>query len=123
MNRQTRRALAALAVGLVLFGLGPAVRAGTTFKGKLSRPVDVAAVDNATLNEALEFLSKRFDFKFRIDTEAFANAGVQEVGQSMVKVAQAKKTALSKVLQMVLNQVQGTYRIEKDVLVVVTRKK
>jgi hypothetical protein len=76
---------------------------------------------NTPLQDVLDFLADRYDVTFVVDTKAFEAAGVQKVTDQPIQLKPVKEVALGKVLQTVLDQVQGTYRVEKDKVVVLPK--
>jgi hypothetical protein len=82
---------------------------------------------HCTLNDALEFLSDRYDLTILIDEEAFQAVGVQKVGETPVQLPKMAGVSLRVVLQKLLAQVKGddhngTFRIREDHIEVTTTR-
>jgi hypothetical protein len=87
----------------------------------LATPVslDKGIDPNTPLKDVLEFLSDRHALSIRIDAKAFKGVAVQEIETQPVKLPRFKDVRLGTVLQLVLEQVNATYRIEKDSLLLI----
>lgn len=77
---------------------------------------------NTPLQDALEFLSQMHDFKIFVNEKAFQAAGIQKVAEQPVRLKPVKDVALGKVLQMLLDQVGGTYKIDKGKVAIQPKK-
>jgi hypothetical protein len=74
---------------------------------------------NATLQDALEFLSDRYDVTFIIDQQAFDQGGVAKAEETPVQLPRIAGLRLRTVLRLLLGQVKGdnqagTFRIKGD---------
>src|SRR5262249_15935487 len=74
---------------------------------------------NATLNDALEFLSDRYDLTIIVDSNAFGAVGVQKPEGTSVVLPRMSGVSLATVLRLLLGQVKvdqyvGTYLIRRD---------
>jgi len=111
------------------FTLAPAVSAQDKETKELTKKLETKVslekgIDaNTPLGEALEFVAGRFDVTIVVNTKAFAGAGVQKVEEQPVSLKPVKDVALGKVLQSLLEPVQGTYKIEKGKVVIVPKAK
>jgi hypothetical protein len=80
---------------------------------------------SATLNDALDFLSDRYDVNIIIDTQAFTAIGVQKPEETSVQLPRMTGVSLATVLRLLLGQVKGdmysgTYHIREDYIEVTT---
>jgi hypothetical protein len=94
---------------------------------KLNHPVtlDKGIGPSATLNDALEFLSDRYDLTIIVDSNAFAAIGVQKAEETSVQLPRMSGVPLSTVLRMLVGQVKGdmyvgTYQINNDYIEITT---
>ncbi len=101
------------------FLAGPALMQAD-LKKKLAEPVTLKGLDgNTPLRDMLEFLAERYGLTIRVDKEAFRKHGLAEVDQAPIRLPEQKEVPLGKVLQRVLDQAKGTYRVKgKEVLVI-----
>jgi hypothetical protein len=117
--------------GFVLVALGAWLVAGPaaaadkeSVQKKLDKKITLekGIAANTTLQEALEFLADKFDVTLVVDSKSFNAVGVQLVAEQPVKLDKQKDVPLGKVLQKILDQVEGTYRIDKDRVMIVAKK-
>lgn len=78
---------------------------------------------NTPLKDALEFLADNQQITILVDLKAFEKAGAQKLVEQPVQLKPVKDVALSKVLQMLLDQVNATYKTDKGAVVVVPKPK
>lgn len=102
---------------------------GLELRKRLSDVVDFPGIEDAraTLNDALDQLSKRYGLTFDINEQAFKMDGLMEVGRT--EIAQPTpippmKTTLSTILRKILRRVPSasgtTYLIRRDVIEITT---
>ena len=114
---------------LLTLGLALAVPASEspaqTAKAKLDRRINLEnGIDaNTPLKDALEYLADKYQLPLTLDAKAFEKAGIQKVEEQPVKLAAMKNVTLGKVLELLTAQVQGTYQVANDKVVIVPRKK
>ena len=89
---------------------------------KLSLPISMeGGIDaNTPLNDALEFLSQRYEVPILVNTAAFKKAGTEDVETLPVKLPKILGARLGTVLQMLLNQVNAAYLVRSDHIEVTT---
>lgn len=94
---------------------------------KLARPItlDKGIGPSATLNDALEFLSDRYELTIIVDANAFTQIGVQKPEEQSVQLPRMSRVPLATVLRLLLGQVKGdqyvgTYQIRDDYIEVTT---
>ena len=105
----------ALAVGQVARALTPAEQ----LKDRLATPVTVS-FDQGPLGDAVAYLRDRYGVPITIDKKAFRDEfGIKDVETKCVTLAKVDKMPLGQVLELLLNQVRGTHRIDKDKLLIV----
>jgi hypothetical protein len=97
---------------------------GQGAKAKLDRKINLEnGIDaNTPLKDALEFLADKYQLNFTVDSKAFAKAGIQLVEEQPVKLAPMKNVTLARVVELLTAQVQGTYLVERDRVLIVPRK-
>lgn len=105
--------------------LAPAAVDAGDVKKKLDTPVKkpVSFDPNTPLKEALLYISDAFDLKIKVDEAAFKKAGTEDVMTLPVVLAKQQDVALGKIVQLVLDQVKGTYTVQKDGILIVPAKK
>jgi hypothetical protein len=104
----------ALAVGQVARQPTPA----EILKDQLAAPISVE-FDQVPLGDAVSYLRDRYGVPITIDQKAFRDEfGVKDVETRCVELAKVDKMPLGQVLELLLNQVRGTYRIDKDKLLI-----
>src|SRR6185437_1440679 len=103
--------------------------AGIELRKRLGDTISYPGLDDprATLNDALDQLSKRYNVTFDINDQAFKMDGLMEVGRTPITEAApipAMKTTLSTVLRKILRKVPApsgtTYLIRRDVIEITT---
>src|SRR5262245_22284945 len=100
---------------------------GQAMREKLATAVtlDKGIDPNTPLKDALEFLSDRYDVTIIVDSNAFAQIGVQKVEEQPVQLPKMSGIPLSTVLRLLLGQVKGdmyagTYQIRDGHIEVTT---
>src|SRR5207245_929366 len=73
---------------------------------KLRTKVSIEKDSDATLQDALDFLSDRYDLAVRVDEKAFAAASATQVVEKRVHVPRLSGLDLSTVLGLVLRQIE-----------------
>ena len=78
--------------------------------------------DTGSLKLALDYMAERYEFRFRIDEQAFNNRGIKNIGEAKV-IARNATGRLANVLQKLLDQAQATYRVNRagDSLIIVPK--
>jgi hypothetical protein len=105
----------ALAVGQVARPATPT----EMLKDRLATPITVS-FDQVPLGDAVSYLRERYGVPITIDKRAFRDEfGVKDVETKCVALAKVDRVPLGQVLQLLLDQVRGTQRIEKDRLLIV----
>jgi hypothetical protein len=105
----------ALAVGQIARPATPA----EILKDRLATPITVS-FDQVPLGDAVAYLRERYGVQITIDRKAFQDEfGVKDVETKCVELAKVDRVPLGQVLQLLLNQVRGTHRIDKDKLLIV----
>lgn len=93
-------------------------------KKQLAEPVTLKGMDgNTPFKDVMEYLGERYKLTFRIDRAAFKKQGLAEVDQAPIRLAEQKHVPLGKVLQRVLDQVKGTYRVKDNEILIVPIQK
>jgi hypothetical protein len=69
--------------------------------------LDKGIPPSTTLNDALEFLSDRYDLTILVDNNAFAAIGVQKPEETPVQLPRMSGVPLSTVLRLLVGQVKG----------------
>ena len=90
---------------------------------KLNKPVtlDKGIDRNAPLKDALEFLSDRLDVTILVDEAAFKLESIDNVEDLPVHLPRMSNVHLQTVLQLLSDQVNGTYLIKPDGIEITTR--
>jgi hypothetical protein len=90
-------------------------------KGKLEQKI-TAEFDRPPLRDVVQFLSVRHGIAMQIDAEAFNScAGITDVNNQITLLRRQTNVALKEILQAVLDQVEGTYRIRDNDLLIVPK--
>jgi hypothetical protein len=88
-------------------------------KNLLATPISVE-FDQVPLGDAVSYLRDRYNVPITIDKKAFRDEfGVKDVETKCVALAKVDRVPLGQVLQVLLDQVRGTHRIDKDKLLIV----
>ncbi|MBY0522918.1 MAG: sigma-70 family RNA polymerase sigma factor [Gemmataceae bacterium] len=93
---------------------------------RLAQTIDFPGFEaNTPLKDALEFLSQKFDVTITIDSDAFAEIGVQKAEEQSVQLPKMKNARLSVLLRRLLSQIrgdryQGTYVVRPEGVEVTT---
>lgn len=101
---------------------------GLELRRRLSDTVDFKGIEDAraTLNDALDALSKRYNLTFDVNAEAFKEAGLKEdVGRTEIAnptPISEMRTTLGKILLKILRRVpySATYLIRGDAIEITT---
>ena len=94
-----------------------------SLKDKLARKVTrPAGFNQDTLDKAMASFCREYDITYRIERAAFADRGI-DLAKRNVAIRPVKDTPMGDILQEVLDQVPATYRVEKEVLVIVPKTK
>jgi hypothetical protein len=90
-----------------------------TLKDRLAIPITVS-FNQVPLGDAVAYLRDRYGVPITIDRKAFRDEfGVKDVETKCVALAKVDGVPLGTVLQLLLDQVRGTHRIDKDKLLIV----
>ncbi|MHB1424515.1 MAG: hypothetical protein ACYC3I_15195 [Gemmataceae bacterium] len=133
MSRFTSRQVW-LVAGIALLSVAIPVRAGESERGrelrqKMSEIVDYAGIEDprATLSDALDMLSKRYNLTIDLNEKAFEMDQLKDVGKMPVAEKSpipAMRTSLEKVLRRILRVVPtpsgATYLIRGDAIEITT---
>jgi hypothetical protein len=115
---QSAIAWKALLLGLIAVSVSAAQAAD--LKKKLAMPVTIKGEDrNTPFKEVVDYLGARFGLTIKIDRQAFQREGLGEVDQAPIKLRAEKNASLGQVLQRVLDQVKGTYRLKDNEILIV----
>jgi hypothetical protein len=101
----------------------PTMRQARELRDKLTHPVSLEkGIDaNTKLQDALDFLSDRYDLTMVIDTLAFkADLGKDDFEKVTVTLPRMRDVKLSTVLGMLTDQFSGTYLVRADHIVITT---
>jgi hypothetical protein len=88
---------------------------------KISLPQGIEA--NTPLKEALEFIAASQGVTIILDTDAFKKAKIAKVDEQPVGLKPVKDVKLGDVVKQLVGQAKGTYRVEKDRIVIVPKAK
>jgi hypothetical protein len=90
-------------------------------RGRLAKPVALenGIQANTSLRDALEFMSDRYDLTIFVNTEAFKAANVEMIEDTPVKLPKMLGVNLGTVLQLLTDQVHGTFLIRPDSIEIV----
>jgi hypothetical protein len=85
-------------------------------KNKLSKPVNLEQgfAAGTPLNEIVAFFNDRYDLEIRFDSAAFKAAGKDKVAETKMGLASHTQTALSVVLNLLLDQVDAGLEFRRD---------
>jgi hypothetical protein len=120
------RACFAFLTGLFILQAGPGRAADDNeLTKKLEKKISLAQgiEANTPLKEALEFLSGSQGITIILDTKAFETAKIAKVEEQPVGLKPVKDVKLGAVIKQVVEQANGTYRVEKDRIVIVPKAK
>src|SRR5438132_2844460 len=85
----------------------------------LDKPID----KNTPFQDAIEFLSDRFNVRITIDKEAFKKQQVDNVVDLPVHLPRASRVSLALVLRLLASQLHGTYAVKRDRIQIVPLEK
>jgi hypothetical protein len=86
---------------------------------RLANPI-IVSFDKVPLGDAVDFLRDRYGVPIDIHRKAFqAEFDFKDVATKNVELERVDRVPLGTVLKLLLNQVHGTYRIERDKVVIV----
>jgi outer membrane protein assembly factor BamB len=91
-------------------------------KKKLAQLVTEPGGKPDTLRIALTALTKKYGLKFTVVDRAFKEAGVEGVQEKEIKLPRVDKKPLGTLLDLILQQVGGTYEVVDDTLVIIPGK-
>jgi outer membrane protein assembly factor BamB len=90
---------------------------------RLAAPVtDPGAAKPMTLREALDALRRRYKLKIVVAERAFKEAGVEGIQIKEVRLPKVEARPLGQFLQLILNQVNATYDVIDDTVLIVPGK-
>lgn len=90
-------------------------------KEKLARKVTRDGFNLDTLDRALATVCRDYAIHYRIDHQAFADAGI-DLNKPNVVLPPETDVPLAEILRKALDLASATYKIEKDTLVIVPRR-
>jgi hypothetical protein len=90
---------------------------------KLETKISLAIEDNTPLADALGLLAAGHRVTIVLDQMAFEEARIAKVGDKPVSLKPVKDVTLGVVLQKLVEQVNGTYRVEKSSIIIEPKMK
>src|SRR5437870_5100500 len=122
----SRRLLAALLGMLALLFSPRLAPADDPLEEKLDKSIslDKPIDKNTPFQDAIEFLSDRFNVRITIDKEAFKKQlQVDNVAELPVHLPRASRVSLALVLRLLASQLHGTYAVKRDRIQIVPLEK
>jgi outer membrane protein assembly factor BamB len=94
-------------------------------EGKLAKPITDQGSEGQPLGAVLKALlgEKNGDFKYRIEADAFKKAGVADIEARQAAVPAVTSVPLGNVLRRVLAEVDATFRVSGDTIVIIPMPK
>ena len=97
--------------------------ATTRLQEILNKPVSLdKGIDrNSPLKDAMEFLADRYDVTILVDEAAFRLEGTEAIGDMPVGLPRVSNVRLQTILQLLCEQVNGSYLVKPDGIEITTR--